>query len=76
VGIGQNHGDEEIILAMLALARSLNMKVVAEGVDKDHQLRFLQQAGCDQIQGYLLAKPMPESALMRHLQQHQTGPGG
>ncbi len=76
VGIGQNHGDEEIILAMLALARSLNMKVVAEGVDKDHQLRFLQQAGCDQIQGYLLAKPMPESALMRHLQQHQAGPGG
>lgn len=76
VGIGQNHGDEEIILAMLALARSLNMKVVAEGVDKEHQLRFLQQAGCDQIQGYLLAKPMPESALMRHLQQYQTSPAG
>ena len=72
VGIGQNRGDEEIILAMLALARSLNMKVVAEGVDKEHQLRFLQHAGCDQIQGYLLAKPMPEAALMRHLQQHQA----
>jgi len=73
VGIGQSHGDEEIILAMLALARSLNMKVVAEGVDKEHQLRFLKQAGCDLIQGYLLAKPMPEPAFLRHLQQHQTG---
>jgi len=72
VGIGQNHGDEEIILAMLALARSLNMKVVAEGVDKEHQLRFLQQAGCDLIQGYLLARPMPESIFMRHMQHHQV----
>lgn len=76
VGIGQNRGDEEIILAMLALARSLNMKVVAEGVDREHQLRFLQQAGCDQIQGYLLAKPMPEAALMRHLQQHLADKAG
>src|SRR5690554_2135541 len=76
VGIGQSHGDEEIILAMLALARSLNMKVVAEGVDKEHQLRFLQQAGCDHIQGYLLAKPMPEVDFMRHLQHHrQVGSG-
>lgn len=73
-GIGQNHGDEEIIMAMLALARSLNMRVVAEGVENEHQLRFLQQAGCDLIQGYLLAKPMPEQAFMRYLEHSFASP--
>ncbi|WP_432698583.1 bifunctional diguanylate cyclase/phosphodiesterase [Marinobacterium sp. YM272] len=58
VGINKNHSDEEIIQAMLAVARSLQMKVVAEGVDDERQLRFLQAAGCDLIQGFLLSKPL------------------
>ncbi|KEA65693.1 diguanylate cyclase [Marinobacterium lacunae] len=58
VGIGKNRSDEEIINAMLALARSLQMRVVAEGVDDASQLRFLQNAGCDLIQGYLLSRPL------------------
>ncbi|WP_217413702.1 bifunctional diguanylate cyclase/phosphodiesterase [Marinobacterium ramblicola] len=58
IGIGKNRSDEEIIHAMIALARSLQMKVVAEGVDDAAQLRFLQSAGCDLIQGFLLSKPL------------------
>ncbi len=58
IGIGNRDSDEEIVLAMLALAKSLGMKVVAEGVDSDEQLQFLRQNGCDLIQGFLLAKPM------------------
>ncbi|SEG22087.1 bifunctional diguanylate cyclase/phosphodiesterase [Marinobacterium lutimaris] len=58
IGIGKNRSDEEIIYAMLAVARSLQMKVVAEGVDDEVQLRFLQDAGCDLTQGFLLSKPL------------------
>ncbi|WP_188749651.1 bifunctional diguanylate cyclase/phosphodiesterase [Marinobacterium zhoushanense] len=58
IGIGKNRSDEEIINAMVALARSLQMRVVAEGVDDAAQLRFLQSAGCDLIQGFLLSKPL------------------
>ncbi|WP_051299018.1 putative bifunctional diguanylate cyclase/phosphodiesterase [Marinobacterium litorale] len=61
IGIGKNRSDEEIIHAMLAVARSLQMKVVAEGVDDEEQLRFLQAAGCDLIQGFLLSKPLETS---------------
>ncbi len=63
IGIGNRDSDEEIVLAMLALAKSLGMKVVAEGVDSDEQLQFLRQNGCDLIQGFLLAKPMTADEL-------------
>ncbi|SIQ10024.1 PAS domain S-box-containing protein/diguanylate cyclase (GGDEF) domain-containing protein [Marinobacterium stanieri] len=58
IGIGNRDSDEEIVLAMLALAKSLNMKVVAEGVDTNEQLQFLRQHGCDLIQGFLLSRPV------------------
>ncbi len=58
IGIGENRSDESIIEATIALAHRLNLKTVAEGVDNDVQLEFLDQAGCDVIQGYLFAKPL------------------
>ena len=41
------------------MAHSLGLKVVAEGVETEEQLTFLAENGCDQIQGYYLAKPLP-----------------
>lgn len=73
VGIGQNRSDEEIIQAMLAMARSLQMKVVAEGVDQEEQLRFLQRAGCDLIQGFLLSKPLDADRTTELLQRAREG---
>lgn len=48
-----------IIKLILAMAKQLNLKVVAEGVESHEQAKFLIRHGCDSMQGYLFAKPMP-----------------
>ena len=53
MGIGQNPGDEAIIRTVMALARSLDFEVVAEGVETAGQAAFLGELGCQQLQGYL-----------------------
>jgi two-component system CheB/CheR fusion protein len=57
-GIGASPKSEAIVRAILAMARVLGHRVVAEGVETWPQLRFLQQLGCDAVQGYLLGRPM------------------
>lgn len=51
--------DAEIIRAIVAMAQSLNLAVIAEGVEKPEQLRFLEQLGCHLYQGYLFSEPLP-----------------
>ena len=53
------------VTAMIDLAHSIDLKVVAEGVETEDQLAFLKQSGCNQIQGYLLGKPMSADNLLR-----------
>jgi EAL domain-containing protein (putative c-di-GMP-specific phosphodiesterase class I) len=55
--------DAAITLAIISLAHSLKLKVVAEGVETREQLDFLRAHGCDQAQGYLLARPMSAEAV-------------
>jgi diguanylate cyclase len=51
--------DAAIASAVVALAHGLNLTVVAEGVETEAQRQFLQNLGCQQMQGYLLARPLP-----------------
>jgi diguanylate cyclase (GGDEF)-like protein/PAS domain S-box-containing protein len=58
-GSDAHNPDRAIIRAVVAMGRALNLDVVMEGVETEEQLAFLQEAGCNQVQGYLLAKPQP-----------------
>ncbi|WP_305857233.1 EAL domain-containing protein [Balneatrix alpica] len=66
-----DQGDRAITRSIINLAHNLGLKVVGEGVETEQQLDFLQQYQCDQAQGFLLAKPMPASAIYQLLQQQQ-----
>lgn len=50
--------DATIVSAIVALAKTLNLKVVAEGVETQEQQTFLTELGCNTLQGYLLGKPV------------------
>ena len=62
-----NPQDAAITRTIIELAHSLNLRVVAEGVETQAQLAFLKEAGCDQIQGYLFSRPLPVETLERLL---------
>ena len=53
-----NPGDAAIVKAVIAMAHSLHLQVVAEGVETEDQLRYLAQQGCDQLQGYFFSRPV------------------
>jgi diguanylate cyclase (GGDEF)-like protein/PAS domain S-box-containing protein len=67
--IGATGDDETITSAIIALAHSLQLQVIAEGVETSTQLDFLKERACNEMQGFLFAKPMPHDAipaLLRH----------
>jgi diguanylate cyclase (GGDEF)-like protein len=51
--------DAALVMAIITLAHNLRLKVIAEGVESEEQLRFLHLLRCDEIQGYLFSKPLP-----------------
>ncbi|KTD49108.1 regulatory protein (GGDEF and EAL domains) [Legionella rubrilucens] len=60
--------DEIIIQAVIAMARNLNLEVLAEGVETQKQLDFLKGNECNQIQGFYFSKPLPASELTKLLE--------
>lgn len=57
--ITSDQDDAEIVKAIIAMAHALKLIVIAEGVEEQEQLAFLQHHNCDEIQGYLFSKPVP-----------------
>jgi diguanylate cyclase (GGDEF)-like protein/PAS domain S-box-containing protein len=57
--IETNRSNAAIVKAVINLAQSLNLPVIAEGVETETQRSLLRDQGCDQIQGYLIGKPLP-----------------
>ncbi|WP_145125878.1 bifunctional diguanylate cyclase/phosphodiesterase [Pseudomonas sp. URMO17WK12:I11] len=59
----------KLVHAMINLAHNLNLEVVAEGVESEAQLALLRGFGCNQVQGFLVSKPLPVDALIPFLLQ-------
>jgi EAL domain-containing protein (putative c-di-GMP-specific phosphodiesterase class I) len=49
--------------AVISLGQTLNMRVIAEGVETDAQAAFLRDINCDEMQGYLFSKPLPAEGI-------------
>lgn len=65
--IATDPDDAAIVTAIIAMAHSLNATVVAEGVETQDQLNFLQAHGCDAFQGYLFSRPVPDKEILDYL---------
>lgn len=68
--IGRRNGAHAIVEAVLAMSSNLGMEVTAEGVETEEQLRFLQHRACDEVQGFLLGRPMSREAVAQLLRAH------
>ncbi|MBK4738213.1 putative bifunctional diguanylate cyclase/phosphodiesterase [Noviherbaspirillum pedocola] len=65
--IGSDPDSEAIVGAIISLAHSLGLSVVAEGVERHEQLAYLARCGCDSMQGYLFSAPLESEAMERML---------
>lgn len=64
----QSTGVAELVKMIVRLARLFGAKAVAEGIETEEQMRLARQAGCDRVQGFYLALPMPLNTLLRYLE--------
>jgi len=70
--IQENRSSEAIIQAIISMGHTLNLEVVAEGVETPRQLDFLQSNGCDFYQGFSYSRPVPAEQLEKLLQKRQS----
>ena len=64
-----NEDDREITRAIIAMGQNLGLKVLAEGVETEEQVKLLRDSGCDYIQGYYYGRPLPANQLMPYLKK-------
>ncbi len=70
--IPQSRDDVALASAIIALAHDMNFEVVAEGVETEEQLRFLNERGCHAMQGYFVSKPLPAESFMEWILVNNT----
>jgi EAL domain-containing protein (putative c-di-GMP-specific phosphodiesterase class I) len=70
--LGTDAGDRGITRAIIAMASTLNLRVVAEGVELDEQCDFLRENGCGEIQGYLFSRPLARQDFFHFVQEQEV----
>jgi len=69
--ITENEDDREITKAIIAMGQNLHLHVLAEGVETTEQVEILRASGCDFIQGYYYARPLPAKQIISYLKQQE-----
>lgn len=72
--ITSNPDDAAIAGAIVAMAHSLNLKVIAEGVETLHQFEFLKSLNCDEMQGYFISRPVPANEIAFLMEEQSRTP--
>ena len=75
-GLPSQSGEGAITKAIIAMAKALKLRVLAEGVETEEQLKFLRKNGCDEMQGFLFSRPRPVDSFVEYLWTHQKSPRG
>lgn len=65
--------DKQIVASTISMVQNLGMKVVAEGIEQVAQFELLKEYQCDMAQGFLIAKPIPETELFSELEEKLSG---
>src|SRR5262249_3933737 len=65
VGLPDDQHAPTLVASVISLAHSLDLRVIAEGVENDAQAGVLRELGCDELQGYLYGKPLPLREFVR-----------
>jgi EAL domain-containing protein (putative c-di-GMP-specific phosphodiesterase class I) len=73
-GVGAEEEDTAIVAAIVEIARSLGLQVIAEGVEGEVQLQRLRELGCHGAQGYLFSGPLPGEAFAAFLEAEERDP--
>ncbi|WP_162007853.1 EAL domain-containing protein [Heliorestis convoluta] len=66
--------DAKLVDAIIGIANIMDLTVIAEGVEKEEQLKLLESFGCHQFQGYFFSRPLPADAMEEMLRQHNNKP--
>ncbi|MDO6563332.1 EAL domain-containing protein [Amphritea sp. 1_MG-2023] len=76
INLEQSKVDRAIVTSIIEMSHVLGLQVVAEGIEHQAQLDILKQMNCDQMQGFLLARPMPAESFLQwyHLQKNSQTP--
>ena len=72
--INQDVKQQAIVKAMISMAHQLNLIVIAEGVETEAELNFLQKNNCNAAQGYFISKPLPWKEFQQFIQQSRILP--
>ena len=70
LGMAHNDNDAVIVHSIIDLAHNLGLQVVAEGVETEEALNQLRKQGCDEVQGYLISRPVPLADLLPFVRQY------
>ena len=67
-----NPDDAAIVSAIISMGHNMKLKVIAEGVEHQNQLRFLERLGCDEVQGFYFSRPLPADRFAEWLRKYDT----